>query len=278
MPFRPPCSALVFLLGLILPLGLSPAQAHEVWIEPLEWEVSAGDVLKAHRINGEDFKGNQLIWNDRSMVLAEKRQGSQMTPLAGRAGDIPAFSVPTSQDGLLTLIYQSTHSTITYRAYEKFARFVTSKGYEETLAAHAARDLPETPIKEAYVRFAKSLVAVGQGAGQDSPRGLELELVALDNPYTQTGSDLRFQLLYRDAPLVDNKVTVFARDSVGEVSNFERRTDNDGLFSFTSEPGVTYLVDSVLLREPSRDLVIETKGAVWESLWASLTFRVPDAQ
>ncbi|MBM1635202.1 DUF4198 domain-containing protein [Sulfitobacter mediterraneus] len=272
MPFRTALSTL------FICLTLGTAQAHEVWIEPLKWEIDTGDVLMAHRINGEDFKGSKLIWNPQSTVLAEKRLGGQITPLEGRTGNKPAFRVPTSDEGLLTLIYQSTHSTITYRDYAKFARFVTSKGWKETLESHSARKLPETPIKEAYVRFAKALVAVGDGAGEDTARGMELELVALDNPYTEVGTELRFQLLYRDAPLAGNKITVFTGDDAGQVSDFNLTTDADGRVSFTPEPGVAYLIDSVLLREPARELVIETKGAVWESLWASLTFRAPDIQ
>ncbi|QUJ76786.1 DUF4198 domain-containing protein [Sulfitobacter albidus] len=272
MPYRH------LLAPLFVLLGLSAAQAHEVWIEPLEWQVEVGAQVQAHRINGEEFVGNKLPWNDRSTVLAEQRSGAQTTPLTGRLGDRPAFTAAQAEAGLMTLIYQSTYSTITYREYEKFAGFVTSKGYEQTLAAHAERDLPKSPIKEAYMRFAKSLVAVGDGAGEDTPRGLELELVALDNPYTHSGPDLRFQALYRDVPLAGNKVTVFVRGTDGTVAERSAVTSAEGIVAFAAEPGAAYLVDTVVLREPARALVIETKGAVWESLWASLTFRVPDAQ
>ena len=258
--------------------GLDAAQAHEVWIEPLSWQVAEGESFEAHRINGEDFKGNKLSWNDRATVLAERRIGEESVPLTGRPGDRPAFKITGTGSGLMTLIFQSTHNTITYREYEKFARFVTSKGYEETLEAHAARDLPRAPIKEAYVRFAKALVAVGDGAGEDVARGLELELVALDNPYTHDGPDLRFQVLYRDVPLADNKVTVFLRDAEGAVTEASQTTSAEGIVTFKSMAGVTYLVDTVVLRQPARALVVETKGAVWESLWASLTFKVPEDQ
>jgi hypothetical protein len=35
------------------------------------------------------------------------------------------------------------------------------------------------------------------------------------------------------------------------------------------------MLDSVVLREPS-DEALEATGAVWESLWASLSFAVPE--
>ncbi len=270
MPFR----TLLTLASLMLPL--TTAQAHEVWIEPLRWQIEAEEDLTAQLRNGEMFKGVNLSWNDRSTVLAERRQDGELTPVTGRLGDVPAFATAAPEEGLLTLIYQSGYSTITYREYEKFVSFVTEKGFPDVVEAHAARDLPQNPIKEAYVRFAKSLIAVGEGAGEDTPRGLELEVVALDNPYTHQGGDLRFQVLYRDVPLIENKVTVFARDAAGEVTAFDLETTAEGIVSFEPVPGTTYLVDTVVIREPARDLVLETQGSAWESLWASLTFQAPD--
>ena len=258
-------------------LPVSAAQAHEVWIEPLQWSYAAGEDLQAHLRNGEMFKGVDLAWNDRSTVLAEQRQGDDTAGLTGRLGDLPAISAQGVGDGLMTLIYQSGYNTVTYREFEKFSSFVAEKGYSDVVETHAARDLPRTQIKEAYVRFAKSLIPVGDGEGEDTARGLELEIVALDNPYTEEGSDLRFQVLYRDAPLVENRVTVFARDAAGLVTTRELETSADGIVKVQTDPGATYLIDTVVVREPARSLVIETKGAMWESLWASLTFQSPPA-
>lgn len=272
MPFRS------FIVSLFLFARLNTADAHEVWIEPFAWQVPVGTGFEAHRLNGETFKGTSLPWDERTTALAEWRSGLETAPLSRRAGDIPAFKVPGSSGGLVTLVYQSSHRTITYRDYERFARFVREKGAEDILKAHTQRDLPKTPVKEAYVRFAKALVAVGKGKGEDKPSGLELEVVALDNPYTHAVPVLRFQVFYRDKPLAGNKVTVFARDAAGRVTRNFSKTSADGIVTFPAEPGMEYLVDTVVLREPARSLVVETKGAVWESLWASLTFKVPAAQ
>lgn len=253
------------------------ATAHEVWLEPETWAVTPGQPLRARIINGEFFEGTELIWHSPSVIRAERWDASGMQPITGRVGDRPALATDAPQDGLVTLLYQSGLNTVVYDDFGKFESFVTEKGHAAVLDQHAARRLPETPLTEAYARFAKTLVAVGSGQGADAPRGLEIEIVALTNPYTAPAADpLRFQVIYQGAPLAGNRVTVFAEPEGGPVTVTELVSDAEGTVALAAVPGVTYMVDAVMLREPSRDVVVATQGAVWESLWASLTFRAPD--
>jgi cobalt/nickel transport protein len=50
------------------------------------------------------------------------------------------------------------------------------------------------------------------------------------------------------------------------------RTDKNGSVSVPIKPGFDYLLDAVVLREAAPQT---NKGAVWESLWAAMTFSVP---
>lgn len=268
-------------LSLILALGVisSESSAHEVWLEPDNWAVPEQEPVTARLRNGEIFEGIELIWNDRSVVRAERWDDLGVQPITGRLGDRPALATTAEQDGLLTLLYESSVNTVNYTEYDKFAEFLAEKGYEAILQQHAARKLPQVPIREAYSRFAKALVAVGSGQGADAPRGLEIELVALSNPYTaDPDAEMRFQAVYQGEPLADNQVTFFAKAPDGTVETSHRITDDTGTVSIDTVPGHAYLVDTVVVREPSRALVVQTNGAVWESLWASLTFRVPPRQ
>lgn len=259
-------SLLVFTLG-------SAATAHEVWIEPLQWKVRQSDVVLANIRNGEYFSGFNISWNDEQTVRSEAWLRDNMFEVTGRLGDLPALKIQADTNGLLVFLHQSDHRTINYNDFGKFSNFLAEKGHESILDEHANRGLTETLVKEAYSRFSKSLIAVGPGEGTDAPRGLELELVALTNPYTLNPEDLMsVQLYYEGAPLSDNKVTVFERAEDGTVSEFFLQTDTDGKVSFPTSERMTYLIDSVVIREPSKILVAKTRGAVWESLWASLTF------
>ncbi len=255
------------------------ASAHEVWIEPLQWQAAPSETVSAHLRNGEYFKGIDLIWHPDQTIRAEAWINGQISPISGRLGDRPALKTDAAAEGLLVLVHQADYRTITYTDFAKFAAFLEEKGYASVLDRHAARRLPETQVTEAYARFSKSLVAIGEGAGSDASRGLELELVALTNPYTAPAeAPMTVQLFYQGAPLAENKVTVFERGADDAVTEIFLQTDARGVASFPVTPGRTYLVDSVVLREPSRELVVQTRGAVWESLWASLTFTLPGAQ
>tara|TARA_R110002020_G_scaffold400596_3_gene610673 strand:- start:743 stop:1564 length:822 start_codon:yes stop_codon:yes gene_type:complete len=263
-------------LTVAISLFSTAATAHEVWLEPDVWVVPKGSVIAAQMLNGEELRGQKLSWQPSSIKRAEKWEGDSRDVLEGRLGDIPAINTSANEDGLLTLVYESEHNVLTYDSYEKFTSFLDEKGFERVIAEHDNRSLPKERIREAYSRHAKALVAVGSGQGSDAPRGLEIELVALDNPYTANLAEpLRFQILYRDAVMPDNRVTLFDRSPDGTVAILTQQADARGTVAFDITPGHTYLVDTVMIRPTSRELLVQTKGAVWESLWASLTFQVP---
>jgi uncharacterized GH25 family protein len=268
-----------FALTLACALISTAVNAHEVWIEPQDWQLPEGSDIAAQVLNGEEFRGQMLSWQPRAIKRAEKWEGDSSSALSGRLGDIPAISASAQTDSLLTLLYETNHNTVTYEAYEKFTSFLNEKGFERVIAEHAGRNLPREGIKEAYSRHAKALVAVGAGQGADAPRGMVIELVALDNPYTSdTAAPLRFQVFYEGAVLPQNRVTLFDKAPDGAVVTTFGQSDAEGIVAFEVTEGHTYLVDTVMIRPTSRDLLIQTRGAVWESLWASLTFQVPAAR
>ena len=129
-------------------------------------------------------------------------------------------------------------------------------------------------MRERYSRYGKALIAVGDGAGADREAGLETEIVALANPYTDDLSDgLPVRVLYQGAPRADAQVELFAKSPEGEVEITLLRTDAEGVALLPVTPGQVYLADAVVVRplEP-----VAEDDPVWESLWASLTFKVPE--
>ncbi len=152
-------------------------------------------------------------------------------------------------------------------------RYLTHKDFKFALAEHADRGLPQTGFAESYTRHVKALVAVGSGEGQDRVIGLETELIALSNPYTDDLSGgLPVQLLYLGTPRADAQIEVFEKD-VDSVKVFTIRTDDTGVGVIPVKPGKRYLLDAVVLRGTGVDSPSE--GAVWETLWAGLSFATP---
>lgn len=261
--------------AILATLCAGPALAHELWIEPLEYQVDAGEPIRAELRNGQNFVGIALPYlpdgTARLEIVAAAPEAAPR-PLAPRLGDRPAISV-TGEAGLAVLIYQSAPVTLRYDEREKFDAFVAHKDLGEVGRLHAERGLPETGFSEVYTRFSKALVAVGDGKGADLPLGLETELVALANPYEAPGT-LPVQLFYLGQPRVDAQIEVFERSPAGQVRSFMLRTDAGGRAEVPVRAGHDYMLDAVVLREPAPALAEET-GAVWESLWANLVFAIP---
>ncbi len=263
-------------LAVILALVCGPALAHEFWIEPLNYRVEADGKLEGRLVNGERFEGVNLPYLPRNFQMFTQFGGGDARPVEGRLGDSPALSAAPLNDGLQVVAYVSTVSRLEYTEFEKFQRFADHKAFANIPADHSARGLPETDFGEAYTRFAKTLIAAGDGTGSDFRVGLETEIVALANPYTDDVSGgLPVQVWYGDEPRADAQVELFDKAPDGTVEITLHRTDAEGIAVLPVVPGHSYLVDAVILREPAPALA-EGANVVWETLWASMTFAVPE--
>ncbi len=256
-------------------LNTGAALGHEFWISPEKYVVDPGQPIVAALRSGQKFSGGPFSYLPPRFVRFELIRGELVIPVEGRIGDRPALNMAVPEAGLWVVVHETTDSSLTWDEWERFEGFVTHKDLDDTLALHAARGLPRTGFKESYRRFAKSLVAVGGGQGADREVGLRTELVALTNPYADDLSDgFRVQLFFEGAPRPRAQVEVFDKDDNGAVTVMKYRTDDAGVASIPVEKGHEYLVDAVkMLPLDASDPTLEP---VWMSLWASLTFRVPE--
>lgn len=257
-------------------LCAAPATAHEFWISPQTYAVPQGGSITAAFRVGENLKGSSYSYIDRRSARLAFQTGEGTADVPARVGDRPALdAVPAPvRDGLVVIVHETTDSTLTYRDWQKFLNFVDHKDFTGVLERHAARGLPQEGFRETYRRFAKALVAVGDGAGSDAPTGMETEIVALANPYTDDLSGgLAVRVLYQGAPRADAQVELFEK-SGDTVDVTLHRTDAEGVALLPVKAGYEYLVDAVVLRDTGIDDA--EAGPVWHSLWASLTFAVPD--
>ncbi len=251
------------------------AKAHEFWISPDKHQVAtSGEIVAALRV-GQDFEGNSQAFLPQGFKRFDYAIGGKVAPVEGRLGDRPALRMAAPEDGLLVVIHETNGLIITWDEFERFEAFVKHKDAMWTLEAHKARGLSEENVREVYSRYAKSLIGVGSGRGEDVVSGMITEIVALENPYTGDMSDgIDVRVLYQGAVRANEQVEVFELSAAGEVSVFTVRTNGSGVATVPVNPGARYMLDAVVLREPSAQLV-EQRKVVWESLWANLTFGVP---
>ena len=272
--FRPFVFLHFCLASLLVPV--QPALSHEFWIEPEKYQVDSDGSLKAGLRNGQLFKGARLPYFNHRIRRFETVQNDNVTPYAGRMGDMPALVLEDLTSGLLVALHETTPDLITYENWEKFASFAQTQGFDDIQNRHNARGLPKSNFGEHYTRHAKLLVSVDHGEGSDRAFGLETEFVALQNPYTLAVPEadspalLPVQLYYKGQPRPHAQVEVFERSPNDTVQRRLLRTDATGIVPIPVRAQHRYLLNSVVLR-PLED----NANAVWETLWASLVFAIP---
>ncbi len=250
-----------------------PAKAHEFWIDPLAHRVAPGDRIEANIRVGEAYEGTALSYIPRRFRRFDYVFQGETRPVEGRVGDRPALALEAAEEGLLVAIHVTEDQNLTWGEWEKFVAFLEHKDLTWGLAEHDARGLSRENVRERFSRYAKSLIAVGEGDGVDSEAGLLTEIVALENPYTGDMSDgFDIRALYQGAPLGDVQIEVFRKAADGTVTISTARTDAKGEATIPIEPGARYMLDTVVLRPLE---VVEERDPSWESLWANLTFEVP---
>lgn len=255
-------------------MGLAhPVSAHEFWLDALDYTLETGQELQIDIRVGQDFKGNKYSFNPNQFYDFSATDSSGKNPVEGRIGDQPAVSMVPANVGLLVLNHFSTTQLLTYEDDGKFESFNRNKGLDWVLEKHAARGLPVYGFGEGYTRFAKSLIAVGEGAGRDARTGMPFELVALQNPYTDYISNgLPVRLFWGANGISGIQIDIFRRPSDGsEVVKTLVVTDETGLAFIPIIGGDIYMINAVHMIIPSEDDIKRT-GAVWHSLWASMTF------
>ena len=246
-------------------------RAHEFWIEADSYQVAPGNTITARFRNGEEFSGPNLAFFDFRSARLESAGPDGLSTLRPRSGDNPAIVIEDAAGGLTILMHETKPGALSYKTWEKFQKFADHKDFQDIEARHQERGLPRQDFSESYTRFAKALVAVGPGTGHDSEFGFQTEFVALTNPYhPDFAGEMQVQLLYLASPRPDAQVEVFDRAPDGSVTVTLTRTDADGMARVPVTPGHTYLFDAVVLRPAAED-----DKAVWETLWAALTFAVP---
>jgi hypothetical protein len=287
-------------LSLLSALGwLTPAQAHDFWIEPASFRPAVGTEVPLRLFVGQDFVGEPTVYLpdtfERYVVVGPDGERH----IAGIPGDDPAGRFTVVRPGAHVVAYRSTLFTVTFDTPAEFEQYLEKEGLERVKTWRAKKAPTRQVIRENYSRSAKSLVLAGRpdahaesatatglmtgrtstaSRASDSSRGprldpvadrvlgLRLELVAEKNPALTPRVPLR--LLYEGRPLADALVVAF--NQAEPLKKLKARTDRDGRVQFDFNRRGVWLVTSVhMFPAPAR------AGADWESVWASLTFERP---
>ena len=253
------------------------ASAHEFWIEPTKYQLD-DNIINAHLRVGQEFQGMALMYNPQDFKTFKILSGSKnkKEKVKGILGDVPALNTKTKLEDLLIIYHETTDKFVNYKKFQKFKDFVSEKGYEQLIQTHLDKDFPQSNFMESYRRYAKSLITTSSASkGKDKKTGLLFEFVLDQNPYTNFDSkQISATLYYKKKPLPNNLVTIFSKYKNSKLSVSNIKTDNKGKFTFETEQGKEYLLDSVVIY-PLKSKPDEQEP-IWHSDWASTTFLVPE--
>ncbi|MEZ7832932.1 MAG: DUF4198 domain-containing protein [Candidatus Pelagibacter bacterium] len=243
------------------------AHAHELWLEPINFNFNNKELFKTNINIGQDFMGSPFGFyspNKKSLYLENR---NKVTKLSQRDGDFPAIQMLISEQGFHVLNYETNNEFLKYDSVEKFEDFVKEQGLQSTIDKFDRNKIPT----ENYRRFAKVLITDGNKGFFIQKSKLDFEIIALSTPYKLKNSFFEFQLFEKNKPLGNWQITIFSKDENNTYKE-KIKTNSNGVGKIRTIENRTYLLSAVKLNKANYFQKLKFKSD-WFSLWASLVIK-----
>ena len=241
--------------------------AHELWLEPINFNFNNKELFKTNINIGQDFMGSPFGFyspNKKSLYLENR---NKVTQLSQRDGDFPAIQILISEQGFHVLNYETNNEFLKYDSVEKFEDFVKEQGLQSTIDKFDRNKIPT----ENYRRFAKVLITDGNKGFFIQKSKLDFEIIALSTPYKLKNSFFEFQLFEKNKPLANWQITIFSKDENNTYKE-KIKTNSNGVGKIRTIENRTYLLSAVKLNKANYFQKLKFKSD-WFSLWASLVIK-----
>ena len=241
--------------------------AHELWLEPTNFNFNNKELFKTNINIGQDFMGSPFGFyspNKKSLYLENR---NKVTKLSQRDGDFPAIQMLISEQGFHVLNYETNNEFLKYDSVEKFEDFVKEQGLQSTIDKFDRNKIPT----ENYRRFAKVLITDGNKGFFIQKSKLDFEIIALSTPYKLKNSFFEFQLFEKNKPLGNWQITIFSKDENNTYKE-KIKTNSNGVGKIRTIENRTYLLSAVKLNKANYFQKLKFKSD-WFSLWASLVIK-----
>ena len=241
--------------------------AHELWLEPINFNFNNKELFKTNINIGQDFMGSPFGFyspNKKSLYLENR---NKVTKLSQRDGDFPAIQMLISEQGFHVLNYETNNEFLKYDSVEKFEDFVKEQGLQSTIDKFDRNKIPT----ENYKRFAKVLITDGNNGFFIQKSKLDFEIIALSTPYKLKNSFFEFQLFEKNKPLGNWQITIFSKDENNTYKE-KIKTNSNGVGKIRTIENRTYLLSAVKLNKANYFQKLKFKSD-WFSLWASLVIK-----
>jgi uncharacterized GH25 family protein len=257
--------------------------AHDTWLVASKSFVPVQEPVRVVLATGEVFPISEAapkLERVAQFVAADERGLRKVENFSVEDKELAAVISFDRAGGQIVGI--SLHANFIELAAKDFEEYLADEVATAALQRWRARERPEQPAQEIYTKNAKTILEVGGHQATNNftrPLGHSLEIVAANPP--QVGNAERFRVLLEGKPAVGLRLSA-GHEGLPAHTYVEHATTNaegEATIKLT-RPGLWFLRTHVIrpLAEPkAAPNDPEGRKADWESFWASLTFRVPEA-
>jgi uncharacterized GH25 family protein len=263
----------------VLPFALlllaSGATAQEFWLEPARFVVKPGTALHLRLFSGQNFQGKR--WAGKAsrikQLLHRTPTGLHDCTTAATATDTLHSTLTFTEPGT-HLVALATNNAFLQLDAAQFAAYLQAEGQEHILVLRKQRGETDKPAREAYSRYATTLVQVGAPLPTDTarawsrPLGLPLEIIPEQNPnLLKSGMSITLRILSAGHPVAGRLVKVWQRESSFNRPPLQLRSNQNGRVLFRLQTPGEYLVSTVQIEQAPAH-----QEADWQSTWSTFTF------
>lgn len=236
------------LATLLLAISAGAADAHDFWLQPVQWNPGHGAPLEVTLQvgHGPDRQRSPIRASRILLMETVAPDGSSRDLHSGLHLGNPSSDLTVSEDVPPAMIVLSTDVIAqSHLSAQLFNQHLREEGLAEAIAWRAEHQLSQLEGSENYGRVAKMLLpGASTPATARQPLGLELEIVPLADPYADGSEQFPVRVFARSKPLggVTVKLYELARDSAPATTCV---TGVDGSCSFRFERRGSWLVNVV---------------------------------
>lgn len=258
--------------------------AHDLFLRFAESFLPPHQDVTVSLLNGTFERSDNTITRDRMVDVSIVGPGDEIAhPEEGAwrdEGDTTRLDFTTGPAGTYT-IGVSTKPRMIELSGEAFDGYLDHDGVDDVLAERERLGLLGTKAHERYSKHVKALFQVGEvrSAGFEAELGYPIEILPRQNPYELgVGDVLEVQVKKDGAPLAGQLVYAshagfHEHDDAGRhVEACRTRTDAQGLARIPLTQSGAWYVRLIHM------VPVEEEGVDYESLWATLTFSLPESE
>lgn len=264
------------LLGLvtvcIILFMAADVSAHDTWLFPRKADVPVGARVIIDMTSGMAFPRNETAIDPARIRTAQLRLAGRTEPLDKRVRGRASLQISArlTRAGVATIWVTLNPRTLDLTPAQ-VQEYMEEIGAADSIVALYPKSGPPKRWREQYVKVAKTIVVVGNGASDTSwakPAGEDLEIVPVSNPARVVAGDtITFRVLRRGHPVANFPIGDVAAN---EHSTRLHHTDVHGFVRIKAPLKTSrWMLRATDLRRPDPGV-----DADWASVFATLTLAV----